>query len=243
MKNYWKYLIVAATVIAAAVVVSRAYTYRYRTAGTISVTGLGETEFTSDLVVLRGCIEVENFDAGEAYRAIERDKLSVETFMTSHGIQPSEISFAMISVDKQYSSRYNDDGNYMGSYFAGYRIEQYFTVESSNIDTVESVAREISSLIADEISIDVYDPSYYYTKLDDVKLDLIAKASADARARAEKIAANAGAEAGDLAMSRMGVFQITGANSDEEFSAGGSFNVSSRNKKARVTVRAEYKIK
>ena len=38
----------------------------------------------------------------------------------------------------------------------------------------------------------------------------------------------------------MGVFQITGANTNEEFSAGGNFNTSSKNKKARITIRLEY---
>lgn len=243
MKSYWKYLIVAATVIVAALLVSRAYTYRYRTAGTIAVTGLGETEFTSDLIVLRGSIDVEEYDAGDAYRAIERDKERVVKFLTSNGIGAESIQFDMLGVEKNYTSVYNNDGNYQGSRFSGYTIRQDFVIESSDIDTVEKVAREISSLIADGISIDVYNPSYYYTRLDDVKLDLIGQASADARARAGKVADNAGAEVGELASSRIGVFQITGANSDEEFSAGGSFNVSSRNKKARVTVRAEYKIK
>ncbi len=243
MNTYWKYLFAAAVVIASAAILARAYTYRYRTAGTISVTGLGETEFASDLIVLRGSIDVENYDAAEAYRSIERDKRRVEEFLTSRGIAAESISFAMLSIEKNYQSIYNDKGSYQGQRFSGYAIRQHFTVESADIDTVEKVAMEISSLIADGISIDVYDPSYYYTKLDDLKLDLIGKAAADARSRAEELAENAGADIGDLALSRTGVFQITGANSDEEFSAGGSFNVSSRNKKARITVRAEYKIK
>ncbi len=46
--------------------------------------------------------------------------------------------------------------------------------------------------------------------------------------RAEKIARNAGTKIGRVASARMGVFQITGANTNEEFSAGGSFNTSSR---------------
>lgn len=242
MKSYWKYLIAAAAVIVAALIVSRAYTYRYRTAGTIAVTGLGETEFTSDLIVLRGSIGVEQYDAGDAYRSIERDKKRVVEFLASQGISEESIQFDMLEVDKQYESIYNN-GQYEGSRFSGYTIRQDFAIESSDIDTVEEAARKISSLIADGISIDVYNPSYYYTKLDNVKLDLIAKASADARQRAERVASNADAEVGELASSRIGIFQITGANSDDEFSAGGSFNVSSRNKKARVTVRAEYKIK
>ena len=76
-----------------------------------------------------------------------------------------------------------------------------------------------------------------------MKLSLIERASADARTRAEKIAANAGAKIGKVRSARMGVFQITGANTNEEFSAGGSFNTSSRNKKARITMRIEYRIK
>ena len=77
----------------------------------------------------------------------------------------------------------------------------------------------------------------------DLKMGLIEKASADARLRAEKIAANAGTKIGKVASARMGVFQITGANSNEEFSAGGSFNTSSRMKKARITMRIEYRVK
>lgn len=53
----------------------------------------------------------------------------------------------------------------------------------------------------------------------------------------------AGAKLGGVASARMGVFQITGANTNEEFSAGGSFNTSSRQKKARITMRVEYRIK
>ena len=102
---------------------------------------------------------------------------------------------------------------------------------------------KISSLIAQGVSIEAMQPDYYYTKLDDVKLSLIEKASADARVRAEKIAVNAGAKLGGVASARMGVFQITGANTNEEFSAGGSFNTSSRQKKARITMRVEYRIK
>lgn len=74
-------------------------------------------------------------------------------------------------------------------------------------------------------------------------MGLIEKASADARMRAEKIAVNAGTKIGSVASARMGVFQITGANSNEEFSAGGSFNTANRNKKARITMRIEYRIR
>lgn len=41
----------------------------------------------------------------------------------------------------------------------------------------------------------------------------------------------------------MGVFQIVGLNSEEDYSWGGTFNTSSKLKTASVTVRSSYKIK
>ena len=66
MNNLWKYIIISSAIVLSAMVLAAAYTQRSRTAtGTITVTGLGETEFTSDLIVIDGNIEVENYDAAE----------------------------------------------------------------------------------------------------------------------------------------------------------------------------------
>ena len=243
MNNLWKYIIIATAIVLSAVVLSTAYTQRYRTAtGTITVTGLGETEFTSDLIIVKGRISVENFNAAEGYREMDNDRTKVINFIKSHGITEESISFAMLSHNETYNSVYQD-GKYIGEEFDGYSLTQEFTIESKDIDAVESVARELTSLLADGINISVYEPMYFYSDLNTLKLDLIASAAADARSRAELIATNSGAELGALTWSSAGVFQITAATGDEEFSAGGAFNLSSREKKARVTVRAEYKIK
>ena len=243
MKTNWKYLIIGLAVIVAAWLLGRAYTYKYRSQDTIVVTGLGETEFSSDLIVWNGQISFETFDVAAGYAQLERNKTKVLEFMISRGIAEQNIVFRFVNVDKLYEPSYSTNGNYMGQRFTGYRLSQGFSIESSDVDKVEAVSREISSLIAQGVSIDAYSPDYYYTKLDDVKLSLIERASADAKARAEKIAENAGAALGRVASARMGVFQITGANSNEEFSAGGSFNTSSRQKKARITMRVEYRVK
>lgn len=243
MDRLWKYIIIASSVVLSAVVLSSAITQRYRTnTGTITVTGLGETQFTSDLIVIEGMIQVENMDAAEGYRALEQSRESVINFLTSKGVERESISFAMPSSYKLSESVY-ESGDYVGSRFAGYRLSQRFNIESHNVDTVEAAARELPSLLARGISIEVNNPMYYFSELESVKLDLLSAAAADARERANNIAENSDAVLGDLAMSRAGVFQITAATGDEEFSAGGSFNLSSREKKARVTVRSEYKIK
>ena len=167
----------------------------------------------------------------------------MQQYLAAKGLPADAVVFEFVNVEKQFSPVYNANGNWAGQRFSGYALRQRFTVESKEVEKVETISREISSLIAQGVSIEAYAPDYYYTKLDDVKMGLIETASADARTRAEKIADNAGARIGRVASARMGVFQITGANSNEEFAAGGSFNTSSRNKKARITMRIEYRIK
>ena len=253
MKTNFKYIIISLAIVLAAWLLGRAYTYKYRSQDTIVVSGLGETEFASDLIVWNGEIVVETQDVASGYAQLERNKQKVLEFITSRGIATEQITpfgvtvkqvvFKFVNVHKQTEPVYNANGNYAGQRFTGYRLSQGFTVESKEVDKVENISREISSLIAQGVSIEAYSPSYYYTKLDDVKLSLIESASADARARAEKIAENAGTAIGRVASAKMGVFQITGANSNEEFSAGGSFNTTSRQKKARITMKVEYRVK
>ena len=243
MNNLWKYIIIASAVVLSAMVLASAYTQRTRSqTGTITVTGLGEREFSSDIIVINGTIETENMDAAEGYRELEKSRSAVLNLLTKNGVAEETITFHMPSTYKLSESVYQN-GDYIGSRFAGYRLSQSFTVESNDVAAVENAARELPSLLAHGISIEVNNPEYYYSNLESVKLDLISAAAADAHERAKNIAENSGAELGNLAMSRAGVFQITAATGDEEFSAGGSFNISSRDKKARVTVRAEYKIK
>ena len=230
-------------ILIAAIVVAAAYTEGHKPAqGTITVTGLGETEFTSDLIVINGEIESENYDAAEAYHTLELNREKVVAFLVSKGVKTENISFDMPYTYERRRSVY-ENGDYIGEQFAGYNISQNFTIESKDVDNTESAARELPSLIAEGIDIRVSNPMYYYTGLEDVKLTLLADAAADARDRAMNIAKSSHAELGELKLSRAGVFQITAATGDEEFSAGGSFNLSSRDKKARVTVRSEFYIK
>ncbi len=84
-------------------------------------------------------------------------------------------------------------------------------------------------------------PEYYYTRLHEIKIDLLAKASEDAKTRAQTIAISSGASLGSLRKANMGVFQITGKNMNEDYSYGGVFNTTSKEKTASITLRAEYK--
>ena len=234
--------VIAAAVVICALILGGAYKYKYKEQHTIVVTGLGETEFVSDLIVWRGWIVADSKSITEGYAMLEESKIKVEEFITGKGVEADDIVFMFVNNFKNTEAIYQD-GNYVGQRFTGYTLRQQFTVESTNVEAVENISREISALLAQGVQIESSQPDYYYTKLNDLKLELIEQSTADAKARATKIANEAGTKLKKLKSARMGVFQITGANTNEEFAAGGSFNTSSKNKKAQVTMRLEYKIK
>lgn len=243
MKGLWKPVIISVAIIIATIVLSMAYTEKYNAKpGEITVTGLGEMEFTSDMIAIQGHLTVTDIDAAEGYRHLMQQRDALSSFLKKNNVSVDALSFGMPSTYRQMESVY-EDGHYMGERFKHYNVSISFVIESTEVDKIEGVAQQLPSLIEQGINIEVQDPLYYFTELDTLKLDLIAEAAADAQARAKQIAANSGVELGALVDSRAGVFQITSVSGNEEFSAGGIYNLTSREKKARVTIRSVFKIK
>lgn len=243
MKDFIKYAIIGISCIVCAIILGNAVTYVFKSQHTIAVTGLGEENFTSDLIIWNSTITVEADNQQSGYTAIAQAQKKVANYLQSKGITDSELTFSFVNVDKRYTSVYNSDGNWVGQRMDGYDLRQNFVVQSNDVEKVEKASREISKLIADGVNLDIMTPDYYCTNLDSIKLELIEKASADAFQRAKKIADNAGAKLGKASNVKLGVFQITSSTGEEEYSYGGTFNTSSRDKKGRITVRAEYQIK
>lgn len=223
-------------------ILATAYTDTHPRVEKINVTGLAETDFTSDLIVWRASFARKAMTIAAAYPQVRTDAERVREYLVGKGIDPTEIVLGSIDVDKQFRSIRLPEGGYRQE-FDGYRLYQWVTVESNNVDKVEAVSREISELLNAGIELNSRAPEYYYTKLTDVKLDLLARASADGRERAKALAENAGGTLGKLSNVDMGVFQITAQNSNEEYTWGGAFNTSSKHKTAAITVRMQFDVK
>lgn len=71
-------------------------------------------------------------------------------------------------------------------------------------------------------------------------MELLREASVDAHQRATIIAEGGKATLGKLKASSMGVFQIVGRNSNEDYYWGGTFNTRDKEKTANITIKASY---
>jgi hypothetical protein len=178
----------------------------------------------------------------EAYASLDADRERIKSYLISKGIASSEIVFSAVNFNKDFDYIYNENGSTKQQIFTGFSLNQTVTVQSKDVNKIEDISRQSSELINSGVEFYSNPPEYYYTKLAELKIKMIAEATKDARVRAESIAKNAGASLGNLKKSDMGVFQITGQNSSEDFSYGGSFNTISKNKTANITVKLVYQV-
>jgi hypothetical protein len=243
MKQNLTAVFFSVAIVLASIILGYSYLNRTQPVGTISVTGLGEKNFTSDLIVWSGSFSRTNMNLRDAYSKLKKDKIIILNYMQNKGIARENIIFSAVSTNKNSRAEYSADGKYIGSVFNGYTLSQTVEIESKNVEKVEEVSREITELLNQGIQFYSDLPRYYYTKLSDLKIEMISKATEDARIRAEKIAENSGTKLGKLISAKMGIFQITGQNSDEDYSWGGTFNTSSKEKTASITMKLTYGVK
>jgi len=241
MKNYTSAIIFGFAIIVSSIFLGNAYVDRNKTDGKISVTGLGKADFTSDLIVWEGNFAATNFNLKQAYESLEKYKKVTKDYLISKGVPEGNLVFSAVNTRQKTKINYSSNGNYMGEEFNGYELTQSVQIESKEVEKIELISREITELLNQGVQFYSDSPRYYYTKLADLKIEMISKATEDARIRAEKIAENSGGNLGDLISASMGVFQITGQNSKEDYSWGGTFNTSSKAKTASITMKLIYK--
>lgn len=242
MKNNYSSILFAVAIIVASYLLGNAIINRNRPQGTIHVTGLGEKNFTSDLIVWEGNFTRESKDLKAAYADLERDRTAVTNYLKSKGITEGQLVFNAVSTNPVYEQNYTASGNYAGQTFTGYQLSQTLVIESKEVEKVEKISREITELLNQGITFYSQLPRYYYTQLESLKLEMVAKATEDGRVRAERIAENSNSKLGNLITANMGVFQITGQNSGEDYSWGGAFNTSAKNKTASITMKLSFEV-
>lgn len=239
--KYLSAIIFAIAIVIAAVFLGNAYVKRAQPKGVISVTGSGSENFTSDLIVWEGQFSRTSPNLKPAYDELENDKETVRKYLIDKGIKAENFVFNSVQTNEQQENQYQN-GNFIGSIFKGYELIQSVKIESTNVELIENVSREITELLNKGVQFNSTPPRYYYTKIADLKIEMISKATEDARLRAEKIAENSGGSLGSLNDASMGVFQITGQNSGEDYSWSGAYNTQDKKKTASITMRLEYEI-
>lgn len=237
-------IIIGVCLFFSAVALGIAFYKSKKPAQTISVVGLAEKDFTSDLIVWNLRYDATGSSMKEAYSTLKEQNQIVKAFLKNQGITDKEIDFRDIYTTKETEWRWDESARRSVEIFTGYKSVQRIRIQSKDVEKIEKVIRAISELYDQNINIDSDGPEYYYTKLSDLKIEMLAEASKNAHDRAETVATNAGGKLGGIKSATTGVFQITAPNSAEDsYEWGGAFNTSSKEKHVSINMRHTYYVK
>jgi uncharacterized protein len=184
---------------------------------TITVTGSARKRITSDLVIWRSAISYQSPALSDAYRSLAEAVPKVKAYLVSKGIAENQITVSSISSQTLHGR--SSDGMET-SEITGYSLRQELSVRSTDVQKIGQIAREATELINQGILIESMAPEYYYTQLSNLKIEMLAEAAKDAKVRAEQIAQSTGSSIGSVRTARMGVLQITAADSNEVSDSG-----------------------
>jgi uncharacterized protein len=184
---------------------------------TITVTGSARKRIKSDLVVWRSAVSYQAPVLSEAYRSLSEAVPRVKAYLVSKGIAENQITVSSISSQTLHSKTSEGEES---SEITGYSLRQELSVRSNDVDKISQIAREATELINQGILIESMAPEYLYTQLGNLKIEMLSEAAKDAKVRAEQIAQSTGSSIGSVRSARMGVLQITAADSNEVSDSG-----------------------
>jgi hypothetical protein len=205
---------------------------------TIDVTGSAERKITSDYAVWKASFTRRDPELKNAYAAVQEDLKIVKEYLLSKGIKEDELIISQINTEALYKK--NEKGGDTNK-IEEYRLSQGIEARSSDVAKVDNISRISTDLINKDIAFISEAPQYFYTKLAELKIEMLAKATEDAKTRAISMAQSTGNKIGVIRSAKMGVFQITPVTSTE-VSWYGQNDTSSLEKKVMAVVNASFSI-
>ncbi|HAK58832.1 MAG TPA: hypothetical protein DCO77_00390 [Nitrospiraceae bacterium] len=233
---------VAAIIVALGIVLSSLFLsklfVRIKHEQDITVKGYAEKSVISDIGKFECSFSARRVTLNSAYRDLQKSKKIILAFLKKKGVKKEEIELGNIGTQKIFKK--DPKGNTTNEIEYN-TANQSITITSNNVQLIKDVHQKITELIKNGIDLYAGSPKYYVSNLDDIKVELIAKATENGYQRAGILALNSGGKVGALSSARQGVFQITAPNSTE-ISGYGVYSTSTIKKVVKAVVTLEYMI-
>lgn len=173
----------------------------------VNVKGLAECEMQADKVIWPIVYKEIGNNLTDLYQNLNNKNQTIISFLKSNGIASDEITIAAPQVLDMEAERYaQNQSNYR------YNITSVITVSSNNVDLVRKLITEQSELLKQGVAIVgsdyQYNVIYLFTKLNDIKPQMIEEATKNAREAAEKFAQDSNSKLGKIKTANQGLFSI-----------------------------------
>jgi len=176
---------------------------------TVTVKGLSEREYEADVVIWPIQFSAASNDLGALYRSVDSSTAKIKRFLETAGIAADDISFSAPAITDRSAQQY---ANPVKAEFR-YAASQTVTVYSENVEVVRKVMGKMSDLGKQGIAFtggNYESPTeYIFTRLNEVKPEMIEEATRKAREVAEKFASDSASSLGKIRTASQGQFSIS----------------------------------
>ena len=200
------------------------------------VTGSAKRPIRSDYIIVRLAVSSQGPTAQDAYQDLKRQIGQIQAYLKNQQVPDEAITLSAIQnyaiPERTVNGR--DTGRILS-----YRLTQRLEIRSDDVERYAQLAQESNELIEEGINIVSEPPEYLYTKLSQLRIEMVAEATKDAKARADAIASSTGNQVGVVRSAKTGVFQITSRNSTD-VSDYGIYDTSSLEKDITAVVSVKF---
>ncbi len=174
----------------------------------VSVRGLAERDVDADLVIWPITFQETSNDLTDLYTRITEKRKIVSRFLTDAGFSAEEISYSAPSIEDLKTRAY---GNESVKDKPKYMAVAAVTLRSSDVARVKKTIEQSGSLVGKGIVLVASwenRTQYLFKGLNKIKPEMIEEATKNARAAAEKFAADSGSKLGKISSASQGQFDI-----------------------------------
>lgn len=176
----------------------------------VTVKGLVERTVKSDRAIWAVSFKTAGDDLSSVFAKSEADKSTVLTFFADQGIGADEVSTGQIRVADKQTQEYG------GPQIKGsrYIVTQTVTVSSNDVDKLSRAGGKTADLVRAGVVLAGSQNGqqdrivYKFSGLNALKPDMITEATRNARASADRFAADSGSQVGSIRSANQGVFSI-----------------------------------
>jgi len=172
-----------------------------------------------------------------SYQALQPSVQKTVAFLKAQGIAADELELDAVKSEKE-EVRDPRSGELRSTVWT---TRQAVLIGSWDVAKIQRISGRIGALIGQGIPLTINEPAFTFTKLAEKRVDMLAKATRDARQRAKAIAWEAGASIGAITNAETGSFQITAPNSTAA-SDSGSYDTSTIDKDITAVMAVTFRV-
>ena len=178
----------------------------------VTVKGSAERDVDADLLVWPLAHSVGGNDLAEVQRQLDANTASIRQFFTGAGFPETDIVVSPPRLEDRWVWAYGENRPP-----ERFRYSTTVTLRTTDVAKAQDVLRRSGELVARGILLggeggeggSGMGPEFSYTKLNAIKPELIAEATAEARKSAEQFAKDSGARIGGIRSANQGVITIS----------------------------------